>query len=73
MRKWLFELRKQKALTMKEVSSRLGISESYYSLIESGARQKHMDIYLLVQIADLFERPILRLIDDETKSWNPSA
>ena len=70
MRKWLFELRKQKALTM---SSRLGISESYYSLIESGARQKHMDIYLLVQIADLFERPILRLIDDETKSWNPSA
>ncbi len=50
---------------MREASEKLGISESYYCLIESGARQKKMDILLLVRIADLFDQPILRLIEAE--------
>ena len=73
MRKWLADLRKQAGMTMREASEKLGISESYYCLIESGARQKKMDILLLVRIADLFHQPILGLIEAECPSEGSSA
>lgn len=38
MREWLFDIRKNKNFTMAEVADKSGISESYYSMIESGAR-----------------------------------
>ena len=37
-REWLYEARKNKNLTMAEVAARSNISESYYSMIESGNR-----------------------------------
>ena len=39
MRDWLKNLRIEKKLTMKELASKLGISESYYCAIENGERQ----------------------------------
>lgn len=38
MRKWLFYIRKDKGFTMSEVARASNISESYYSMIESGNR-----------------------------------
>ena len=46
MREWLKNLRTEKGFTMKEMGTKLGISESYYCAIENGERQKKMDIVL---------------------------
>lgn len=39
MRGWLKELRRSAQLTMKELAAKAGISECYYSQIESGHRR----------------------------------
>lgn len=46
--------RRQAKMTMAETASRIGISESYYSMIEAGERQKKLDITLAVKIAETF-------------------
>jgi len=38
MRKWLIELRKERGLSQYKLADLLGISRSYYSLIETGIR-----------------------------------
>lgn len=54
MREWLKKLRTDSGLTMKEMGEKLGISESYYCTIESGDRQKRMDLKLASGIAEIF-------------------
>lgn len=44
MREWLKTLRTEKGMTMKEVGEKLGVSESYYCMIEAGERQKKLDM-----------------------------
>lgn len=44
--------RLEKELTTKKLSEKLGISESYYSMIENGIRQKTLDFSLVVKLAD---------------------
>ena len=44
MRTWLKELRIEKKLTMKALSSAAGISECYYSQIENGNRNASVKI-----------------------------
>ncbi|MBE6959943.1 MAG: helix-turn-helix transcriptional regulator [Ruminococcaceae bacterium] len=51
MRQWLKNLRTEKKLTMKELATKLGISESYYCAIENGDRQKNMDITLVAALS----------------------
>ena len=46
MREWLKSLRIEKGYRLKEMGERLRISESYYAMIESGERQKKMDLTL---------------------------
>lgn len=58
MRKYLKELRERKELSQLEVSQKLEISESYYSLIESGERQKKMSLDLAQKLSELFDIPI---------------
>lgn len=53
MREWLKNLRTEKGLTMKEMGTKLGISESYYCAIENGERQKKMDIVLASGISSV--------------------
>ena len=62
MREWLKNLRVEKNLTMKEVSEKLGISESYYCTIEKGERQKRMDLSLATGIASLFNIPVDQIV-----------
>lgn len=67
MRDWLKEQRKEKGLTAKEVGDKLNISESYYSLIESGQRQKKMDLTLVAKLSSVLEIPIDQIVANEAK------
>lgn len=53
MREWLKNSRNEKGLTMKELGAKLGISESYYCAIESGTRQKDMDLTLVAALSSV--------------------
>lgn len=46
-RVYLIDLRNKKGLTQLDISKSMGISESYYNLIEQGQRQKNMNIAIL--------------------------
>lgn len=65
MRDWLIDARKSANLTQKQIASRLGITEGYYSYIESGERQKQMDITFAVKLAEVLGVPIQTVIDHE--------
>ena len=54
MRDWLREARIKKNKTMAQMADALDISESYYSYIEAGERQKKMDVTLVVKLAKIF-------------------
>lgn len=54
MRNWLRELRQDASKTQLEVANDLDISESYYSLIENGERQKNLSMELAQRIANVF-------------------
>ena len=54
MRQYLRELREELGCTQLEISKKLNISESYYSLIENGERQKKLDMTMAKKLADIF-------------------
>lgn len=58
MREWLKNARTEKNLTMKEIGSKLGISESYYCAIENGTRQRKMDYALVAALSAILEMSI---------------
>lgn len=65
MRDWLKEARTEKNLTMAQMAAKLEITESYYSLIESGERQKKMDMILAGKIAAVFGMPLTKIAEME--------
>lgn len=65
MREWLRNSRVEKDLTMKELGTRLGISESYYCSIESGIRQKKMDMALVAALAVALDMPVAVIAQHE--------
>ncbi|MBQ1314484.1 MAG: helix-turn-helix transcriptional regulator [Clostridia bacterium] len=67
MREWLGPARMAKGLSQAEMAEKLGISESYYSCIEAGKRQKKMDITLVTKLAVVLELPLGRVIDLEMR------
>ncbi len=67
MREWLRKSRKDKQITMSDMARKLGISESYYCLIENGERQKRMDISLLTKLSDILGIPISEIVKLEEK------
>jgi transcriptional regulator with XRE-family HTH domain len=67
MREWLKTMRTEQGLTMKDLSKRLGISESYYCAIENGERQKRMDLMLCHQLSAIFGKPVSEISDAEMR------
>ena len=67
MREWLRKLRTERRLTQKEVGEKLGISESYYSSIENGIRQKRMDMVIVTGLAAALNIPVIEIIKEEDK------
>lgn len=51
MREWLKQRRTEQHLTGAELAQKVGISESYYFLIESGKRQNPMMVDMAVKLA----------------------
>lgn len=68
MRKWLRAARENAGLTMKQLSEKLLISESYYCSIENGTRQRDMDISLAQRIAKALNIPVKTILDNESET-----
>lgn len=68
MREWLVALRNEQGLAAQDVAKALSITPAYYSLIESGKRQKKMDITLVFAIAKLFGVSVEHVIELENSS-----
>lgn len=65
MREWLGPARMAKGMTAEEMAEALGISANYYYQIESGRRQRRMDITLLSKLSVILGLPLGRVIDYE--------
>lgn len=65
MRRYLRELREELGYTQLEISKKLNISESYYSLIENGERQKKLDMTMAKKLADMFGVTLEFIYDHE--------
>ncbi len=65
MRRYLRELREELGYTQLEISKKLNISESYYSLIENGERQKKLDMTMAKKLADIFGVTLEFIYDHE--------
>lgn len=65
MREYLRQLRQNAGMTMAEVSERFGISRQYYEMIESGERQRKMDITLIAKISAVFGVPMEKIVQLE--------
>ncbi len=68
MRDWLFKARTEKGLTMKQMGEALDVSESYYSMIESGNRQKRMDITLVSRLSSVLGLSISEIANLEASA-----
>jgi len=62
VREWLVSLRNEKKMAAQEVADRLGVSGAYYSMIETGKRQKRMDITLVAKLAEIFGVSIQHIV-----------
>lgn len=67
MRTYLKEMRTAANLTMQEIADKFNISRQYYEMIESGERQRKMDITLIAKISGLFNVPMEKIIEHERK------
>lgn len=68
MREWLKDLRCQRDLTQKQMGEKLDISESYYSYIEAGDRQRAMDISLARKLSSILGISIEQIVEFENGS-----
>lgn len=65
MRSWMEKARKSCGLTMRAVATQLGVSESYYSMIERGERQQKLDIALAVKMSEVFGVSLSHIVAQE--------
>lgn len=65
MRDWLKKCREENGITQAQMAKKLDISEGYYSYIESGDRQKRMDITLVSKLSSIFDLSIQRIVELE--------
>lgn len=67
MRKWLKNLRNQHKYSQQNVAEYLGITRQYYRLIETGERQKDLNLSLINKIAELFNVSVEYIVEQESK------
>lgn len=67
MRDWLLSARQKSGMTQREVADKLELSESYYSYIENGERQKKMDMALVSKFSVVFGIPLSEIVEMEQK------
>ena len=67
VRDWLAAARKEKGMTQLEVANKIDVSESYYYYIESGDRQKKMDIVLASKLSVVLGIPVAKIVEMENQ------
>ena len=67
MRHYLKMLRQGKGLTQLETAKKLNVSESYYSMLENGERQKDMNLSLAEKLAEVFDVSLSQIVEEEAK------
>ena len=67
MRDWLKEKRVENGYTMAQMAAKLDITESYYSMIESGDRQKKMDVALAAKLSAVLDLPLKKIVENENQ------
>lgn len=65
MREYLKAIRILHGMTMQDVADKLGISRQYYEMIESGDRQRKMDITLISGLSVLFSVSMEEIAENE--------
>ena len=67
MREYLKHLREKGKMSKQAVADYLGISQNYYYYIETGERQKHLDLSIAVKLAKLFHVSVEWIAEQEKK------
>lgn len=70
MREYLKELRQKKSLSQQAVADKIGVVQSYYTMIETGERQKDMSLSVMEKLSQVFGVTIDYIISQETKLKN---
>lgn len=65
MRDWLRDARLKQKLTQKQVANAIGVSEAYYSMIESGNRQKDMNVCVAIKLGNVLGLSLQEIVDAE--------
>lgn len=68
LRDYLVRLRSEKGLSQQDVADKLGITRQYYQMIETGERQKHLDLSLAGGLAVLLGVTIMDIEHYEAQS-----
>lgn len=66
VREYLIEAREKAGLTQQDVANRIGISRQYYQMIETGERQKRMDLSLVGGLSVVLNIPIAEIVQRES-------
>ncbi len=67
MRMWLKKMREKFGLTQNEIASQVGVTQSYYSLIEKGERQEDMPISMVQKLSEIFGISIEEILKMENE------
>ena len=66
VREYLIEAREKAGLTQQDVANRIGISRQYYQMVETGERQKRMDLSLARSLSVVLNIPIAEIVQRES-------
>ena len=66
VREYLIEAREKAGLTQQDVANRIGISRQYYQMVETGERQKRMDLSLAGALSAILNIPITEIVQKES-------
>lgn len=65
MREFLKDLRKERGLSQDEISKRIGLTQSFYSMIETGERVERMNLDMAVKLAKVLGLKLEKFISYE--------
>lgn len=71
VREYLIEAREKAGLTQQDVANRIGISRQYYQMVETGERQKRMDLSLAGALSVVLNIPIAEIVQRESATQEP--
>lgn len=53
MREFLRDLRKERKLSQDDIAKRMGLTQSFYSMIETGERVERMNLEMTIKLANV--------------------